>query len=406
MTAEYVSARKKELKLKKSDDYIPLIHRPGEAQADFGFTAFYENGRFHEKGKHLVLSFPYSNGGYLQLNYGENTECLLEGLQAIFEHIGGVPREIWFDNTSTIVTQIIKGGGRQVTDRFTRFYEHYRFKPVFMNPESGWEKGNVENKVGYLRRNQFVPVPQFPKLAEKNADLLLACDEDMRREHYDKGRMICDLFQEDKAALLDLPSIRYDTSGYGSATTDKYGRFTLDNGKHRYSASPAFCEKVVQYQLTSGEVIVLDQDMHEIVRHRRLYGEEETESMDWLPYLKYIARKPRSLRNSGIYDMMPENMRQFMDTCANADRGQILKTLSELTDRTGFDSALRTVDEAIQLQVKDPDSLKSLYRRLFSDVPTLPPLEAAMDTPLGKIIPIRNDLSSYDMALRGGVQHG
>ena len=406
LTAEYVSARKKELKLKKAENYIPLIHRPGEAQADFGFTAFYENGRYHANGKHLVLSFPYSNGGFLQLNYGENTECLLEGLQAMFEYIGGVPQEIWFDNTSTIVTQIIKGGGRQMTDRFSRFCEHYRFKPVFMNPESGWEKGNVENKVGYLRRNQFVPVPQFPDLTEKNSELLKACDEDMQREHYDKSRMICDLFQEDKAALLPLPSIRFDTSGYGSATTDKYGRFTLDNGKHRYSASPAFCEAVVQYQLTSREVIVMDQDMHEIVRHRRLYGEEETESMDWLPYLKYIARKPRSLRNSGIYEMMPENMRHFMDTCANEDRGQILKTLSELTDRTGFDSALRTVDEAIHLQVKDPDSLKNLYRRLFSDVPSLPPLEAAMDTPLGKIIPIRNDLSSYDAALKGGVQHG
>ena len=142
----------------------------------------------------------------------------------------------------------------------------------------------------------------------------------MQREHYDKSRMICDLFQEDKAALLPLPSIRFDTSGYGSATTDKYGRFTLDNGKHRYSASPAFCEAVVQYQLTSREVIVMDQDMHEIVRHRRLYGEEETESMDWLPYLKYIARKPRSLRNSGIYEMMPENMRHFMDTCECGSR--------------------------------------------------------------------------------------
>ena len=40
LTAEYVSAKKKELKLKKTDDYIPLIHRPGEAQADFGFAAF------------------------------------------------------------------------------------------------------------------------------------------------------------------------------------------------------------------------------------------------------------------------------------------------------------------------------------------------------------------------------
>ncbi|MBQ6489633.1 MAG: transposase [Solobacterium sp.] len=83
LTAEYVSAKKKELRLKKTDSYIPLIHRPGEGQADFGFSAFYENGKFHEKGKYLVLSFPYSNGAYLQLNYGENTECLLEGLQAM-----------------------------------------------------------------------------------------------------------------------------------------------------------------------------------------------------------------------------------------------------------------------------------------------------------------------------------
>ena len=95
-----------------------------------------------------------------------------------------------------------------------------------------------------------------------------------------------------------------------------------------------------------------------------------------------------------------------MDTCENADRGKILKTLSELTDRTGFDSALRTVNEAIQLQVKDPDSLKSLYRRLYSDVPVLPPLEASMDAPLGRVIPLHNDFSSYDAALRGGAQNG
>ena len=41
-----------------------------------------------------------------------------------------------------------------------------------MNPESGWEKGNVENKVGYLRRNELVPVPRFNDLAEENRHLL------------------------------------------------------------------------------------------------------------------------------------------------------------------------------------------------------------------------------------------
>ena len=95
-----------------------------------------------------------------------------------------------------------------------------------------------------------------------------------------------------------------------------------------------------------------------------------------------------------------------MDTCESADRGKILKALSELTDRTGFDSALRTVDEAINLQIKDPDSLKNLYRRLYTDVPVIQPLESSMDMPLGKIIPLRNDLFLYDEALKGGAQNG
>ena len=134
LVALYVKEKKAELRLKKSDGYLPLEHHPGEAQADFGYADFYENGTLHHEAKYLVLSFPYSNGGFLQLNYGENMECLLEGLVAMFEHIDGVPTEIWFDNTRTIVTEVIKGGGRKVTERFQRFCEHYRIKPVFMNP--------------------------------------------------------------------------------------------------------------------------------------------------------------------------------------------------------------------------------------------------------------------------------
>jgi transposase len=42
-------------------------------------------------------------------------------LKAIFEHIGGVPPRIWFDNASTIVAKVIKGGGRNLTDDFMRF---------------------------------------------------------------------------------------------------------------------------------------------------------------------------------------------------------------------------------------------------------------------------------------------
>lgn len=411
LVAEYVSQRKLELNLKKQKGYIPLLHQPGSAQADFGTADFYENGELHENGKYLVLSFPHSNAGYLQLNYGENLECLLEGLQAIFEHIGGVPTEIWFDNTSTIVTKILKGGGRTLTERFALFAEHYRFKPVFMNPASGNEKGNVENKVGYLRRNELVPVPHFRSIDDKNRELLKACDQDMQREHYDIekcDKYISELFEEDKLALSRLASVRFDTALYATANTDKYGRFTLNNGRHEYSTSPKFASSTVQLKITSHEVIVRDKDLNDIVHHRRLYGDNPQRSMNWMPYLKYVARSPRALKNSGIYDMMPVSMQRFLDNCNHADIGHILKLLSELTDRSGFDSASKTVEQALSYNASDADSLRALYNRTFSDVPLLPALDDnASGIPPMTVIPMKNDYAVIDSALlRGGAVNG
>ena len=281
------------------------------------------------------------------------------------------------------------------------------FKPVFMNPESGWEKGNVENKVGYSRRNYLVPIPEFESLAEYNKKLFLLCDKDMEREHYNDSKFISRLFAEDKAAFHPLPASGFTTARYETVTADKYGKVHLD-GKYIYSASPSVKESEVTLEISSSEVIIYDRGMNEITRHIRLYGDEERERMDWVPYLKYIARKPRSLRNSGIYDMMPDMMRKYLDNCSNADRGSVLKALSELADRNGFDNALKSVERAIDYSANDPDSLVALHNRLFSDVPQLPVLDNAADAMLGKIIPFRTtDLSELDLLLKkGGTGNG
>jgi len=400
LVAEYVAARKKEIRLSKVEGYIPLEHKHGESQADFGAAEFYENGKKHN-GKYLVLAFPCSNKGFPQLNYGENMECLLEGLDTIFRHINGVPVEIWFDNTSTIVTKIIKGGGRQLTDRFIRFYEHYGFKPVFMNAGAGWEKGSVENKVGYSRRNFMVPVPRFMSLTDYNEKLLEEAEEDADRKHYRYDDTIEDLFAKDVERLLALPRTAFDLSGSCTARTNGWGKFTLNEGKHEYSVSPAYANMVVNLRLTSSTVTVLDGDLREIVTHKRLYGKEKQRSMEWPPYLKYIAKRPRSLRNTGIYEMMPDEMRGYLDKCSNTECGKVLKILAEFAERTGFDSAMQTVSQAVMYQANDVDSLKNLYRRLYADVPELTPLASQTGLPDTKQIPA--NLKAYDLFLIKGV---
>ena len=400
LVAEYVKYRKEALNLKRSEGFLPLEHHPGEAQADFGSAEFYERGRLIS-GKYLVLSFPWSNAGFLQLFYGENIECLLEGLTAIFRHIGGVPHEIWFDNASSMVTNIIKDGGRDLTERFSRFKEHYGFKAVFMNPDAGHEKGNVENKVGYGRRNYLVPVPEFNDLMFYNTELLEQLDADQDREHYYKQATIRELFEADKSALMPLPTVWFDTSRVITGLkTDAYGRFTLENGKHEYSSAPKYALGTVNVRLDSTFVTVLDDDYREIVTHKRLYGDERQSSMEWIPYLDYVSRHPRSLKNTGIYAMMPAAMQSYLNNCDGSQKTDVLHILSELTDLTGFESAVQTVEQAIRYEAHDPDSLRSLYNSLFSDIPQLPPLTTGEMIPALDPMPVH--LEDYDRFLKRG----
>ena len=167
--ATYVGRRKRDMG-RDSQPALPLVHRSGEAQVDFG-EADYELAGTLVHGFYLSVSFPYSNAGFLQLVPGENTECLFEALMGIFTCIGGIPARLWFDNASTVVRQILQGGQRRLTDRFRHFQEHFGFAVAFCNPASGHEKGSVENKIGYHRRNFLVPVPQFDDLKVFNAEL-------------------------------------------------------------------------------------------------------------------------------------------------------------------------------------------------------------------------------------------
>ena len=160
----YVAKVKKEL-YGNNNAYLPLSHPPGEAQVDFGEAEFVENGnRF--KGHYLNISFPYSNAGYLQLFKSENQECLLQGLQNIFEYIGGVPHCIWFDNMSTAVKRIKKEGQRYKTQFFERFELHYGFSSNFCNPASGHVfklvavKANNYGMVNY-DRNSYSSSPRY-----------------------------------------------------------------------------------------------------------------------------------------------------------------------------------------------------------------------------------------------------
>ena len=78
--------------------FVPLIHRPGEAQVDFGEALVKMNGRLR-KVAFMVMALPYSDADFVMAFERECTETFWEGHVQGFEFFGGVPRRITYDNT-------------------------------------------------------------------------------------------------------------------------------------------------------------------------------------------------------------------------------------------------------------------------------------------------------------------
>lgn len=190
------------------DGFMELEWRPGVMQVDFGEAVVVLAG-VKTKVHCLVASFPYSNKRYVVALPGENAQCVCEGLVEIFEHIGLVPMVLVMDN-ATGAAHRTAWDKITIVGLFQLFLEHYRIEARFCNPGSGWEKGSVENAVGFLRRNLMVPLLNVESYAQLSKHLLSRCDELGNDKHYRADESVNDLFEEDRAGMRPLPRVRFD----------------------------------------------------------------------------------------------------------------------------------------------------------------------------------------------------
>ena len=84
-----------------------------------------------------------------------------DGHVRAFEHFGGVPARVRYDNLKPAVVRVLKGRDRAESERFVALRSHYGFDSFFCRPgvAGAHEKGGVEGEVGRFRRRHLVPVP-------------------------------------------------------------------------------------------------------------------------------------------------------------------------------------------------------------------------------------------------------
>lgn len=104
----------------------------------------------------------------------------------------------------TAVDAIFVGKDRAYNRRFQQMCGHYLVEPVACTPASGWEKGQVENQVGVIRRRFFVPRPKFKSYAELNAWLEDRCLAYAKANKHPelRDKTVWDVFEEERPSLV------------------------------------------------------------------------------------------------------------------------------------------------------------------------------------------------------------
>lgn len=388
--------KKKFLMKQTAEGFLPLVQPMANAQIDFGSFKYINAQGLDKTAFALTITFPYSNKGFTQVFKAQNQECLLEGMKSIFKYIGGVPVRIKADNMTTAVAKILSGGKRELSDGFSRFMLHYRFKAEFCNPASGNEKGNVENKVGYSRRNFFVPIPVIEDFEAFNINLLKLCEEDGERLHYKHNSPINELFKEEQLHLLVLPQHDYDVFRYETACINNYGYIAIDNNK--YGVSPELSGKNVQVKIYYDKIeIYFEHSLLKVYGRSYLRGEE---IIDWKQYLPLLCKKPGAVEHTRFFNQLPKLWQSHLKLLEGNERKSALMLLMEIVNDNNIEICDNVIVLANNYGRTDIDSLRHCYYNLSKKAISPAPLNLSAKAPTLDYNP---NLSSYDNLIGGDL---
>ena len=291
--------------------FIPLDFGPGAAaQFDWGEVKAVIGGQLTVLNL-AVMQLCNSRISYARAYPSQKQELLFDIHRRAFEHFGGVPRRVIYDNLKTAVKKILKGNHRNLQERFVEFSSLYLYEADFCNPARGNEKGRIENQVGFIRENFFVPIPKFVSLEELN-DRLLSFLISVARTKAHPGysdRTRHDVFEQEQGSLIPLPAHGYECCRVTHAAVTSYS--TIHFETNQYSVPGEHVGKTVQVKGYADEVVISVNGIT-IARHPRLYSGRQ-QSLNPYHYLEALSRKPRAFADGLPFKewQLPEVFQQY-----------------------------------------------------------------------------------------------
>ncbi|MBS4098620.1 MAG: IS21 family transposase [Sulfuricella sp.] len=249
--------------------FLKLSFAPGEcAQVDWGSFGSVPVGETIRRLSFFVMVLCYSRMMYVEFTVSQTMEHFLACHQNAFDFFGSVPGKIMVDNLKSAVLKRIIGQAPVFNPKYLEFADHHGFSIVACNVGKGNEKGRVENGVGYVKKN-FLAGLDIPSFAAINPAARQWLDTIANvRVHGETHKQPITLFEEERAALLQLPENPFDIATVSQVRASSQFRITVDTNRYSVPAEYAGAGLTLK---TYPDRLCVYCDEKLIARHSRSY---------------------------------------------------------------------------------------------------------------------------------------
>ncbi len=385
--------------------YLPLEFEPGQdGQVDWGEAdVILQEQRVTVQ--LFVMRLCYSRRLFVRAFPHQKQEAFFEGHLLAFDHFGGVPHRLSYDNLKAAVQRVLSGHQRQEQSRFVALRSHYLFESHFCTPGAGHEKGGVEHSIGYVRRNFLVPLPKVSSFEELNAYLLAQCLQDDQRQVEGQTMTIGQAWQQEQPLLRALPADAFDYALSLPVSLTPYSQVVIDT--NRYSvptdqASLALLAKLYPFRV---EIFRADQK-EPIACHPRCYGHKQ-DVFDPLHYLPLLVQRPGAFNYTKPIrrwrDQWPASYEQLLSQLQQQwpDGRGIREFIRVLKLHQHYPAALveQAVSQALQYQCAHADGVLLCLHQLLQTDPQPASLDLSQHPQLQAIGQQPTSLAQYDQLL-------
>ena len=382
--------------------YVPLSYEPGEvAQVDFGEAEVVVAGEV-VTAQLFLMWLGHSSSTFLKAYPGQTQEVFFDGHAAAFSFFGGVPRQVWYDNLKIAVAKVLKGRNRQEQEAFVSFRSHYLFSAHFCNTAAGWEKGGVEGRVGYCRRNWLVPRREFPSWEALNEYLAAQCRSEWARQLRGRSQTIGQLLQAEQAAFLPLPGRPHPCCKTIPARANHLSLVTFATNRYSVPVDHAHEKLLLRVYVDRVEIC---NERQCLATHRRCWGREQ-DCLNPLHYLPLLAQRPRALAQAKAIRQWQQQWPPVFDTFWDALQQRYPEQQSTVTfirilrlcETHAEQAVAQALTQALTHHCYDYDSVRELLRRCV-EPETPPPLDLTQQPGLAQVQVAPVDLSQFNRLL-------